>query len=149
MVFEQSRAQNIINKMYLWGGRYLIFAIPAVVVGLFYQDDISHIKYFFIALVVIFLVTTLWLLIFNSDKSRVIEYGLIFDDKGVCYVEYGSKKTLEWHQCEGVVVTSARDYPRVITIKSKNKDDIAFGYYVFSRKQREAIFRHISAFLPS
>lgn len=105
--------------------------------------------FFIIALVVIFLVTTLWLLIFNSDKSRVIEYGLIFDDKGVCYVEYGSKKTLEWHQCEGVVVTSARDYPRVITIKSKNKDDIAFGYYVFSRKQREAIFRHISAFLPS
>jgi len=102
--------------------------------------DLSFIIYsLFIGVALI----TLWLIIFNSGKSKLIGHGLKFDDNGVVYMNYGSHKIIKWGDFNGFFVKN--NFPRMVVLSSNDKNNIEFSYYTFGSNQRREIFDYLGS----
>ena len=84
-------------------------------------------------------VITLWLVVFNSGKAKVIEHQLTLSDKGLCYIKFGQEQYILWQDFAGFEL---QGWPKTVIISSRkpNQVPIIFSYYTFSSAQRNAIF---------
>jgi len=89
------------------------------------------------------MVFSIWLLVFNSGKSKVIEHGLELNEQGITYISYGDKITIEWSNFVGFNVINK--FPRFISLKSSDSKNIEFSYYMFSSAQRRELFGYLEA----
>lgn len=133
MKIVQSRYQNIFSRFYVMSVNifwYLVFAIPAT---LFFSVDMDII--FFVKLSIVF--TTLFILylwLIKSGPSKTI----VIKENGFEYFDYEMKKQVQWDDFKGYKITKSMPYQIIIEIDKQQ--NIEFGYYVFSSKQRKALF---------
>ena len=144
MVLIQSQFQNIFNRLYVGSISYLWMIIPLIVVPLFVKEYSNSIDIgtYLLSGIVILAVITLWLVVFNSGKSKVIEYGVELNDEGVSFIKYGSTQTILWTDFAGFTIKNK--LPRSIILKNTNSQNIEFSYYTFSSEQRRELFRVLS-----
>ncbi|WDE09981.1 hypothetical protein [Thalassomonas haliotis] len=143
MLLIQSRGQNIFNRFYLLFTQFFWMFVGGGIVALIEQQSIEHITYLLYPAIILFTLYSLWLIIFNSGKSKIIEYGLALDEQGISYIKYGGKQKIAWSDFTGF--ESKQSFPRMILLKSADEQNIAFSYYTFSSSQRRALFDYLSA----
>jgi hypothetical protein len=97
----------------------------------------------FTILMIFIVLFTIWLFVFNSGRSKIIEYGLELNEQGVTFIAYGDRVTVEWVNFEGVKIVNR--LPRLIVLKSSNSIDIKFSYYLFSSAQRKKLFDYLDS----
>jgi hypothetical protein len=141
MLIIQSRGQGIFNRVYTMFAQFIWY----IIIGLFFAvyTDIypKDILFNLSVLLTLTIVFSVWLLIFNSGKSKVIEYGLELNEQGITYISYGDKLTIEWSNFVGFNVINK--FPRFISLESSNGKNIEFGYYTFSSAQRREFFGYL------
>ncbi|WDD97212.1 hypothetical protein [Thalassomonas actiniarum] len=143
MLLIQSRGQNIFNRFYLLFSQFFWMFIGGALVALINQQSIDYISYFLYPAIMLFTLYTLWLIVFNSGKSKIIEYGLALDEQEISYIKYGSKQKIAWSDFTGFEIKHG--FPRMVLLKSADKQNIVFSYYTFSSSQRRALFDYLSA----
>ncbi|GHE83562.1 hypothetical protein [Thalassotalea profundi] len=144
MVLIQSRYQNIFNRFYLGSINYFWALLPLIILPLFFDKHSNNlgIELYVISFIVPLVAITLWLVVFNSGQSKIIEYGLEANENGISFIKYGSKQTINWSDFAGFVIINR--LPRLIILKGANDQNIEFSYYTFSSEQRKELFQVLS-----
>ena len=70
----------------------------------------------------------------HSGPSKKI----LINENGFTYFDYEMKREVDWCDFKGYKITKSMPYRVIIDVSSEYK--IEFGYYVFSAKQRKALF---------
>lgn len=137
MRIEQSRGQYIFNRIYTESISIVIVIFTISVICLFSQDkpDFSFV-YFAVGVPVVF---ALWLSIFNSGESKIVENGITIDKESFSYIRFNEKDIIKWSQYDGYKITEGWD--RNVIVKRKEGSNIVFGYYTFSSEQRKKLFK--------
>jgi hypothetical protein len=138
---EQSRGQYIFNRIYTESISIVIIIFTISLIGLFSQDEPDFdfdFVYFAIGVPVVF---ALWLSIFNSGESKIVENGITIDKESFSYIRFNEKDIIKWSQYDGYKIT--KGWLRNVIIKRKEGSDIVFGYYTFSSEQRIEIFKRL------
>lgn len=139
----QSRRQNIFNRFYLLFAQYWWTFIALVIITTFSEQNFDvevQLKVMFCGVIAV-IAFTLWLMIFNSGKGSLLEYGLEADEKGVHLIRYGDRCTILWRDFGGYIVKNS--FPRMITLQNNNDQNIEFSYYTFSQQQRNKMFDYL------
>lgn len=142
MLFIQTRSQNIFNRFYVGLCKYYLFIIPILVGCIYRGESIVDVFYYFVVLILLLALISLWLITFNSGDSQIIEYGFEVSDGGICLLEYGERHYIAWQNYEGFSITNS--WPKFVSIKAKGYPDIEFSYYTFSSEQRNKIFERLT-----
>ena len=142
MLIIQSRYQGIFNRIYLMFAHFFWYIAIGGVLALFtekYPDDITTSLYTLVAVIVAF---SIWLAIFNTGRSKIIEHGLELTEQGVTYINYGDKLTIKWTSFVGFTIKNR--FPRLVLLKSADSEHIEFSYYMFSSTQRREMFQYLA-----
>ena len=138
-VYRQSRWQNIIyrmNQSVLLSMSVIIGVIIAATFNLQQQDSYQALHIY----IVLFVLLTVWLAVFNTGKEKLIEHGVDISDYGISYINYGEKETMSWQNYHGFEISSAfLGLFRTIILKGRDQQRITFNYYAFSSLQRREI----------
>ena len=138
-VYRQSRWQNIIyrmNQSVLLSMSVIIGVIIAATFNLQQQDSYQALHIY----IVLFVLLTVWLAVFNTGKEKLIEHGVDISDYGISYINYGEKETMSWQNYHGFEVLSTfLGLFRTIILKGRDQQRITFNYYAFSSLQRREI----------
>ena len=136
--FIQSRAQSVFHRLYQCVTQLFWVVVPVLLIVTFTGESVDTLDFTIYSIFGIAVLFTLWLLIFNSGKSKVIEHGLELNETGVSYINYGSKYFIAWDNFSGFKIKNW--FPRMIVLQSSNSKEIEFCYYAFSSDQRREIF---------
>lgn len=139
--FIQSQFQSIFNRLYLGLIQFFWMILPLILIPMLMDEPFKDLSFIIYGLIIGVAVITVWLMIFNSGKSKLIGYGLKFDDDGIVYMNYGSNKTIKWGDFKGLVVKN--NFPRMVVLSSDDKNNIEFSYYTFGSNQRREIFDYL------
>lgn len=144
IVLNQSRYQNIFNRIYLGVHSYLWATLPMLVLPVFWEKEINwdSIQLTMFLSFIIICSISIWLFVFNRGDGAVIEYGLEMNDEGMSYIKYGSSTTIKW--CDFDELQIKNKWPRTILLKSKGGEVIEFSYYTFSSEQRRKLFQTLA-----
>ena len=142
-VFVQSRSQYLFNWFYTSTLQIVTCLISAVVISMLTDSPLNNLSLSLSTIIVLSVVYIIWIMIFNSGKSEIILHGLELDENGVTYIHSGSKETISWANFKGLIIKNR--FPRLVILRSSNNKNIEFNYYVFSSKQRMAIFNYLSS----
>ena len=138
-VYRQSRWQNIIyrmNQSVLLSMSVIIGVIIAATFNLQQQDSYQALHIY----IVLFVLLTVWLAVFNTGKEKLIEHGVDISDYGISYINYGEKETMSWQNYHGFEISSAfLGLFRTVILKGRDQQRITFNYYAFSSLQRREI----------
>ena len=140
-IYIQSQFQNILNRLYLSIIQLFWMLLPLILIPMLMDEPFKDLSFTIFALFIGVVFITLWLMIFNSGKSKLIGHGLKFDDNGIVYMNYGSNKTIKWDEFNGFVVKN--NFPRIVVLSSNDKNNIEFSYYTFGSNQRREIFDYL------
>jgi len=143
MLIIQSRGQGIFNRIYTTFTQFIWYIAIGLLVAIFTDNYPKDILYSLSVLLTLTMVFSIWLLVFNSGKSKVIEHGLELNEQGITYISYGDKITIEWSNFVGFNVINK--FPRFISLKSSDSKNIEFSYYMFSSAQRRELFGYLEA----
>jgi len=135
MKIEQSRRQYFIERL-CTEGAILICTLIGVSLYLILSESEKSYHFIYYAIGVPAIIA-LWLTVFNSGSSKIVENGVEINSKGFSYIRFGSKQTIGWEQYDGFKVTNGLF--KSIYIKNKSGADIVFSYYTFSSAQRKII----------
>ncbi len=140
-VYRQSRWQNIIyrmNQSVLVSMSVIIGVIIAATFNLQQQDSYQALHIY----IVLFVLLTVWLAVFNTGKEKLIEHGVDISDYGISYINYGEKETMSWQNYHGFEISSAfLGLFRTVILKGRDQQRITFNYYAFSSLQRREIIK--------
>ncbi|MCL1059425.1 hypothetical protein L2729_15745 [Shewanella gelidimarina] len=140
MKIEQSRSQYIFNLIYTQSINLAVGIFVISAISMFSQDEPSFdVIYVVAGAPAIF---ALWLSVFNSGESKIVENGIIINQEGFTYVRFNERNTIKWSQYDGYTITGS--WLRIISIKRKAGSNIAFSYYTFSSNQRRKVFDYLS-----
>lgn len=142
-LYVQSRSQNLFYRVYMSATQIFSILITAGIITLFTDTPLTNLSFSLYAILGIAAIYTIWLMVFNSGKSKVIEHGIELSDKGVSYIHYGSKKTILWANYNGFSIK--RKFPRLVLLLSSDNINIEFNYYAFSSEQRTEIFNYLGS----
>jgi len=142
-IYIQSQFQSIFNRLYLSLIQLFWMILPFILMPILMDEPYKDFSFTIYGLFIGVGCITLWLIIFNSGKSKLIGHGLEFDDGGIVYTNYGSNKAISWGDFNGCVVKYS--FPRMVVLSSTNKQNIEFSYYTFSSKQRREIFVYLDS----
>jgi hypothetical protein len=139
--FIQSQFQSIFNRLYLGLIQFFWMILPLILMPMLMDEPFKDLSFTIYGLFIGIALITLWLMIFNTGKSKLIGHGLKFDDNGIVYMNYGSNKTIEWGNFKGFIVKN--NFPRMVVLSSNDKNNIEFSYYTFGSNQRREIFDYL------
>lgn len=88
-------------------------------------------------LLIVAVLVSVWLMLFNSGKSKIVEYSLELNSDGIHLTEFGKTKSVLWNDYAGY---SVGGLPKTVSIKTPLNGELEFGYFVFSQGQRNRIF---------
>lgn len=142
-VFIQSRSQNLFYRLYNCTSQIIVIVITAVIISFFTDVQISDLSFTFYSIVTVSVIFTIWLIIFNTGNTKVIEHGVEFNEQGVSYIHYGNKQTILWSNFQGFCLKGK--FPRLVLLSNSIGKNIEFNYYAFSSSQRQEIFTYLSA----
>jgi hypothetical protein len=117
---------------------YIAIGLLLAVFTDFLPDNMLIDFYTVVAITVVF---SVWLMIFNSGKTKIIEHGLELTEEGITYINYGDMLTIKWSSFVGFNIKNR--FPRLILLKSSDNRNIEFSYYVFSSAQRRELFGYL------
>ena len=142
-IYIQSQFQSIFNRFYLGLINFFWVILPLLLLPILTDKPLGDLSFYVYGLFIGIAVITLWLMVFNSGKSKLVGHGLEFDQNGIIYTNYGSNKTINWGDFDGFSVKN--NFPRLVILLSTNKENIQFSYYTFSSDQRREIFDYLGA----
>lgn len=140
-IYIQSQFQSIFNRIYLSFIQFFWMVIPLILIPLFMDKPFKDLSVSIYSILIGIISVTVWLMVFNSGKSKLIGHGISFDEQGVNYTNYGSNKTIKWDDFNGLTIKNK--LPRLVVLSSLNKNNIEFSYYTFSSEQRKEIFEFL------
>lgn len=143
MLIIQSTRQSIFDRIYTIFAQFFWYIAITLFFALFTNSFPSNITFGFYTILAITVIITIWLVIFNTGESKIIEHGLELNDQGITYIDYGNKLTIKWTDFVGFHIK--KRLPRSVTIKSSDSKDIEFSYYMFSYAQRKKVFEYLAA----
>jgi hypothetical protein len=143
MLIIQSRSQSIFDRIYTTFTQFFWYVAIGILVAIFTDNYPKDILFNLSVLGSIILFVSIWLLVFNSGKGKVIEHGLELNGQGITYISYGDKVTIDWSSFNGFSVINM--FPRLISLKSSTSKNIEFSYYMFSSTQRRELFGYLEA----
>ena len=143
MLIIQSRSQGMFDRVYTMFTQFIWYIVIGIFVAIFTDIYPKDILFNLSILVIITMAVSIWLLVFNSGKSKVIEHGLDLNEQGITYISYGDKVTINWSDFVGFNVINR--FPRFISLKSSGSQKIKFSYYMFSSAQRRELFGYLEA----
>lgn len=143
MLIIQTRVQGLLNRLYTMSIQYFWFIAVGLIFAMFTGIYPKDMILFFFILIISIVLFTIWLFVFNSGRSKVIEYGLELNEQGITFIDFGVKVTLEWKHFEGFKIVNS--LPRLIVLKSSKSNDIKFSYYLFSSAQRKKLFDYLES----
>lgn len=121
---EQGRCQSIFNRLYTESIKLLIGFIVIMLFGLFLNDEPNFAIILFAFLLPI--LVTLWLGVFNTGASKIIDHGLNISNTHITYINFGKKRTIALHDYNGYEIT--KGWLKQIIICSKENQNIVFDY---------------------
>ena len=143
MLIIQTRAQGFFNRLYTMCIQYFWYVVLGLIFAIFTGVYPKDMILFFLIMIIFILLFTIWLFVFNSGRSKVIEYGLELNDQGIAFIAFGDRETVEWKNFEGFQIVNR--LPRLIVLKSSQSNDIKFSYYLFSSAQRKKLFDYLES----
>lgn len=143
MLIIQSRGQGIFNRVYTLSAQFFWYIAIGVLLAIYTDNYPKDILFSFSILLTFVVLFSIWLFVFNSGKSKVIEHGIELNENGVTYIDYGERLAIEWSHFTGYSVIDR--FPRSILLKSTVSKDIKFSYYMFSSAQRRELFGYLDA----
>jgi len=141
MLIIQSRGQGIFDRFYTLFTQFIWYIALVLFIAIFteyYPKDLLNnftVPFFLV------MAFSIWLWVFNSGESKLIEHGLELNDEGITYISYDDKVTIEWSNFVGVRVIN--NFPRYILLNSSSGDNIQFSYFMFSSAQRTKLFDYL------
>jgi len=138
--YIQSRMQGILNLLYVFHCKMLIASLAFLISIAFSNPE--YIYLYVITWLCIPVIVILWLSVFNTGASKVIERGLIINSESVTYINFDEQNTIKWSEFDGFEVS--KKLMKQITIRSKKHADIVFGFYEFSPRQKESFLNTLN-----
>jgi len=142
-IYIQSRSQNIFYRLYSSAIQIFSMLFTAAIIAFFTEIQISDLSFSLYLIIGVSIIFTIWLIIFNSGKSKVIEHGIEINQQGISYLHYGGKQTVLWENFNGFRLKGK--FPRLVLLLSSAGNNIEFNYYAFSSIQRKEMFKYLSA----
>ncbi|MGJ8694664.1 MAG: hypothetical protein ACSHW0_19575 [Thalassotalea sp.] len=142
-VYKQSRSQNLFYRLYNSASQVFAIIFTTAIIAFFTDVQLSNLSFSLYSIVAISIIFTLWLIVFNTGKSKVIEHGIELNEQGISYIHYGNKQTVLWGNFQGFCLKGK--FPRLVLLSNSIGKDIEFNYYAFSSSQRQEIFTYLSA----
>ncbi|MDE3270931.1 hypothetical protein [Pseudoalteromonas sp. G4] len=136
MVFVQSRIQGVKFRIYTYIMKFGLPLLIPFIVSMVKGEKTFALQYLCFLLIVAVLVSV-WLMLFNSGKSKIVEYSLELNSDGIHLTEFGKTKSVLWNDYAGY---SVGGLPKTVSIKTPLNGELEFGYFVFSQGQRNRIF---------
>ncbi|MDK1288448.1 hypothetical protein [Pseudoalteromonas umbrosa] len=144
----QSRLQNVIDRAYKVACFSLLqFAIASLCILAFdvrVNQDQIHVALVFIAFIVT--VPPIWLAIFNTGKSRMVEHGVKLSEDSFELIRLGESSLLSRSEIIEFKVAYGL-LGKQLSITDKSQNTIRFGYYVFNARQKRQIIAYLQAAL--
>jgi hypothetical protein len=141
MLIIQSRGQGIFNRVYTVLTQFIWYIVIGLFVAVFTDNYPKDILFNLSVVLTLLLFFSIWLLVFNSGKTKVIEHGLELNEHGITYINYGDRVTVSWSDFVGFNVINRLH--RFILLKSSGSENIEFSFYMFSSAQRRELFDYL------
>jgi len=140
--YKQSRMQGLINRFIkIFGVFIFIVLIPYLFAYFFKEKRPVFDEVELLILISIPTLITIWLVIFNSGKSKVSECEIELSDSGITFNSYGEIKKILWSEL--LSLKFGYGFTILVIIRGKDDSKIVFDYFAFSKKQRQQIFKMI------
>ena len=110
---------------------YLVVGIPLSL----WNDSYLDITLFIKLSMVFTILFTFYMFIFHRKPSKRV----ILKNHSFEYYDYELKTIVNWNDFQSYKIS--KWIPHIITLKIKGQEDIIFGYYIFSSKQRKILFK--------
>jgi ABC-type multidrug transport system fused ATPase/permease subunit len=137
MKFKQSISQSLFDRFYRSIGDLIIYFVVVFFLSFFYQST-SDSRISLFAFILIPIIYTLWLFVFNRGKGKVETFSITILEEGINICRYGNDKEISWDSFKGFKI--GRWFPRTVKIFRVDKENIEFSYYALSSDQRKALF---------
>jgi len=101
-----------------------------------FRPSTGFIQVYIAGLILVPIIITFWLFLFNSGTSRVDEYAIEFSDKEIIYLHMAEKDTLAWSDYEKYEISGI--IRKTLTIYGKAKK-LPIELMLFNSEQRKNI----------
>ncbi len=142
MKYTQGKAQSIIYRSKNTILSIVSFGIAIAVGAVFgLKPSIAFIELYISGLIILPIVVTVWLFVFNSGSFRIDEYAVEFSDEGINYLHMTKKDTITWseykkYEISGIIKNN-------LTIYGKARK-LTIDLLIFNSKQRKSIISTLS-----
>ncbi|MEL4293482.1 hypothetical protein [Shewanella xiamenensis] len=140
MDLKQTNLQSILDRLYKTA---LTLLLPQLGLLTIVGSDTD--RYTFLLMFIVFLAVNilipLWLLLFNTGKSKVDSFSITIDDQNILVSTYGEVQKIDKASYCGYKVTS--QYPKQIQLLEANGEHIVFSYYALNKEQRNRLFDYL------
>lgn len=140
MDLKQTNLQSILDRLYKTA---LSLLLPQLGLLTIVGSDTD--RYTFLLMFIVFLAVNilipLWLLLFNTGKSKVDSFSITIDDQNILVSTYGEVQKIDKASYYGYKVTS--QYPKQIQLLEANGEHIVFSYYALNKEQRNSLFDYL------
>ena len=140
MDLKQTNLQSILDRLYKTA---LTLLLPQLGLLTIVGSDTD--RYTFLLMFIVFLALNilipLWLLLFNTGKSKIDSFSITIDDQNILVSTYEEVQKIDTASYCGYKVTS--QYPKKIQLLEANGEHIEFSYYALNKEQRKRLFDYL------
>ena len=140
MDLKQTNLQSILDRLYKTA---LTLLLPQLGLLTIVGSDTD--RYTFLLMFIVFLALNilipLWLLLFNTGKSKIDSFSITIDDQNILVSTYDEVQKIDKASYCGYKVTS--HYPKQIQLLEANGEHIEFSYYALNKEQRNRLFDYL------
>ncbi|MFB2648327.1 hypothetical protein [Shewanella mangrovisoli] len=140
MDLKQTNLQSILDRLYKTALTLLLPQLGLLTIVGSKSDQYTFLLMFIIFLAVNILIPV-WLLLFNTGKSKIDSFSITIDDQKMLVSTYEEVQQINRASYCGYRVTS--QYPKQIQLLEANGEHIEFSYYALNKEQRNRLFDYL------
>lgn len=140
MDLKQTNLQSILDRLYKTALTLLLPQLGLLTIVGSKSDQYTFLLMFIVFLAVNILIP-LWLLLFNTGKSKIDSFSITIDDQNILVSTYDEVQKIDKASYCGYKVTS--HYPKQIQLLEANGEHIEFSYYALNKEQRNSLFDYL------
>ncbi|MCT8868744.1 hypothetical protein [Shewanella xiamenensis] len=140
MDIKQTNLQSILDRLYKTALTLLLPQLGLLTIVGSKSDQYTFLLMFIVFLAVNILIP-LWLLLFNTGKSKIDSFSITIDDQNILVSTYDEVQKIDKASYCGYKVTS--HYPKQIQLLEANGEHIEFSYYALNKEQRNRLFDYL------
>lgn len=142
MKFTQSTLQGCINRLITYYRTIITVVVVPILFSIVLKlNDQPLPKEMVTILLLVPILVTLWLIVFNSGSNKLQACELTLNEQFISVSKYGEKSELNWNDVTKLTISKILGNHVILSSNSDQK--LVFDYFAFSRNQRNQIISYI------